>query len=691
MPQTDTVTRLLFVEDRADDAEQLISLLRNGGMAVRPLRPESVDELARQLLEQPVDLVLAAWDGRQIPFSTVMQVVDASGKDVPVLASIEHVDEAVLLDSLSTGARHVALRGRPEQLLQVVRQAVDERRLRRGVRHLEIALRESERRCDALIASSRDPIAYVHEGMHIRANEAYLEMFGYADFEEVEGLPLLDAIAPSHADGFKQLLKRLSRGEPPPRSAEVVAQRADGSSFDAVIEFAQASYEGEACLQIVFRQQAVDPDVARELDALRQRDQVTGLFNRSHFLSLLEDAVARAADGEDEQVLLLVEPDHYAAALSDIGLAHADALLAGLGARLQSALGEHDFAARFTDHGFVVLGTQSDHRRSAELAEGLRSAFSGHIVEAGNRSLTLTASVAGVQISERIATVQQVLAQATRSLQSAVAAGGDRVEIHDPGAVDRAEEERVRAWVQRLRTALAGDGFVLHYQPIVHLQGDPAETYQVRLQLASASGELVDPDNFLGIAEAHGLLEEIDRWAIAHAVAAAAALKERRRRPTLFIGITQASIDDESLPGFVRETLAAHGVDGSQLVFELTEAKAFTSLRASQQFQAAISALGCRICLEQFGAGLNSFHLLNHLDPTYLRIDPGFMQDLPRNAEHQAKLREIAAQARDAGKRTIAEAVEDAASMAALFSGGIDYVQGHFLAPPGPVMNHDFG
>ncbi|MFC4728881.1 EAL domain-containing protein [Coralloluteibacterium thermophilus] len=691
MPQTDTVIRLLFVEDRLEDAEQFISLLRNGGIAVRPMRPESVEELARQLNELPVDLVLACRDAVQIPFASVVQVVNASGKDVPVLASVDRLDETVLIDALGAGARSVALRGNPEQLLQVVRQTFDDLVLRRSVRRLEAALRESERRCDALIASSRDPIAYVHEGMHIRANEAYLEMFGYVDFEEIEGLPLLDAIAPSHAEEFKQLLKQLSRGETPPRSVELVAQRADGSSFDAIIEFAQATYEGESCLQIVFRQQTVDPDVARELDALRQRDQVTDLFNRSHFLSVLEDAVAAAAAGRGDQALLLVEPDHYATALSDIGLAHADTLLAALAERLRTVLREQDVAARFTDHGFAVLCTRCDHSESARLAELVRSAFEGHIVEAGNRSLTLTVSVGGVQISERIATVQQVLAKATQSVQGAMAAGGNRVEIYDPGAVDRAEEERVRAWVERLRKALVEEGFVLHYQPIISLTGEPGENYEVLLRLLSHGNELIQPGTFLGIAEEHGLLEQIDRWVIEHAIAAAAELKGRDRRPTLFVKVTQASIHDPKLPAFIGETLARHGVEGGQLVFEIPEAKAFTSLRATQDFQAGLKGLGCGLALEQFGAGLNSFHLLNHLDPGFLKIDRSFVQDLPKNAENQAKLREIADRAHEAGKLAVAEFVEDAACMAALFSTGIDYVEGHFLAPAGPVMNYDFG
>lgn len=690
MPQLDTVIRLLLVEDRPDEAEQFISVLRNDGMAIRPLRPESAEQLAQQILEQPVDIVLAAHAGQLIPFGVVMQVVEASGKDIPVVASIEVLDEQTLLDALNNGARGIALRERPEHLQRVIRSEFAALERRRSLRQLEAALHESERRCDALIASSRDPIAYVHEGMHIRANDAYLEMFGYDDFEDIQGLPLLDMIAPSHADGFKQLLRQLGKGEPPPRTLQLMVRHADGASFEAAMEFAQASYQGEPCLQIVFRLQAPDVEVARELDSLRQRDQATGLYNRSHFLALLEEAVAAAAHRRDDQALLLIEPDHYATLIGAIGPAHSDELLAHLAARLQQALGEHDQAARFSDHGFAVLCRQRDHRQSAELAERLRAVFADHILEVGDRSLNLTVSIGGVQIGEKIALVPQVLAKASQGLQAALGVGGNRVEIYDPAATDRVEEARVRAWVERIREALAHDRFVLHYQPIVSLQGKPGETYEALLRMQVAAGDLVPPLSFLPIAEEHGLLEQIDRWVITRAIDVLAERAQRGRQTTLFVKLTQALPSGGQLATWIGERLQASRVPGERLVLEIPEAKAFTALRATRDFQKAVAAHGCRIVLEQFGAGLNSFQLLNHLDPAFLKIDRSFLEDLPKNADTRQRLREITAKARAAGKQTIAEFVQDAASMSVLFSIGVDYVEGHFLAPAAAEMNYDF-
>src|SRR5207342_3937798 len=240
------------------------------------------------MLGAPLDLVIAARDAKQTTLAATMQAVDASGKDIPVVMVVDTVDDATLLNAQERGVRNIALRGRPPHVLAVVRTEWADLEARRAQRLLEAQVRETERRCDALIDSSREPIAYVHEGMHIRANQAYLEMFGFESFDDIEGMSLLDLVAAQHVDGFKQLLKAMSKGETPPPRYELEAHDTEGNAFPAVMEFTPALYEGEPCLQVVFRRQEVDPELAREVEELRQRDQVTSLLNRPTFLRSLE-------------------------------------------------------------------------------------------------------------------------------------------------------------------------------------------------------------------------------------------------------------------------------------------------------------------------------------------------------------------------------------------------------------------
>ncbi|MEO6138153.1 MAG: EAL domain-containing protein [Luteimonas sp.] len=686
---SDTALRLMIVDDSVEDAEAIVSAMRNAGIAVRPLRPASAEELGTMLAAQVIDLVLAAQQSTGVPLDDVLQLVKSSGKDLPVIALADRVDEASLSQAFASGVRAIALRNKPQQLLGTVRTEWADLEARRSLRRLEAQVRETERRCDALIESSREPIAYVHEGMHIRANTAYLEMFGYETFDDIEGMSLLDLVAPQHVEGFKQVLKSLSKGDAPPPRYELQARDIEGNAFPAVMEFTPALYEGEPCLQVVFRRQDADPELAREVEELRQRDQVTGLLNRPTFLRALEDAVASAAQNRSQHGLLLLEPDHYQRLLQEIGLDSADAILAALAERLGSVLDTNAIAARFGEHSLAVL-VQADHIATMALAERIREAFASHVVQIGSRSSAITASIGGVQIGEKIASVTQVLGKANHGVQSSIAVGGNRLEVFDPSAVDRAEEERIQAWVLRLREALDHDRFLLYYQPVINLKGEPGAMYETYIRLDSGAGEMVPPLSFLQIAEEHGLLWEIDRWVVGHAIDVIGQRSRAGQPTTLLVKITQASLADDSLARYVGEQLVAHGVDGEHLVLQLPEAKVFTNLRAAQEFAAAVGKHKCRVGLEQFGVGLDSFQLLSHFGPAFIKLDRSFMEDLAKNTENQQRIRDVATKMQGLGISSIAEFVQDAASMSILFSSGIDYVEGHFLAPAGPEMNYDF-
>ena len=225
---------------------------------------------------------------------------------------------------------------------------------------------------------------------------------------------------------------------------------------------------------------------------------------------------------------------------------------------------------------------------------------------------------------------------------------------------------------------------------MISLTGDPNEHYEVLLRMKAPSGELVSPDQFMPIAEEHGMLVDLDRWVIGRTITLLAERRKQGRETTLFVKVSPSSLVEGDLHNYIGAQLKAHQVPGARLVLQLPESKVYTHLRPLQAFQKIVASFGCRLCLEQFGTGLNSFQMLTHFDPAVLKIDRGFIVDLAKNTENQKKVREFVAQARKLDKQTIAEFVSDASSMTVLFSIGVDLVQGNFLAPPGPAMNYEF-
>ncbi len=673
----DYVIKMLFIENSLEEAEQIISLLRNSGIAVRPARATNIEQLQTAIAELEPDIVMfdPAVDTLKLP--EVSRLMDVSGRDYSLLGLVNSIDNDMVAKLFEHGARGVASRTSAKQLIAVLLREFDSLQTRRKVRALEASLRESERRCDALLDSSTDAIAYVHEGMHVRANLAYLETFGYDSFDEVMGLPVLDLIEAGNAEEFKTLLRGHARQEKMPPQLTLRARRADGSQFDATVEFAPATFEGEPCLQIVFRRQMVDPALLEQL----QRDAVTGLFNRARMLECIDDAVGAAAKGKKGQSLLLVEPDNWAAIVAGIGMGKTDELLASFADRLRILLGTDDVAGMLADHTFgIVLAARQDDAIKAWI-EKLQNAVSSDIFDAGSRSITVTASIGGSLLGEKNANTELLLNQTSQALRGAQNLGGGKVELHDPAAREKADEERDRYWLGLLRKALAGDGLVLYHQQAISLQDVEGDYSEILLRMNGPQGEVL-PGFFMPLAEKHNLNTEIDRWVLRHAVASLQA-REASGQPTVyFVKLTEHSLQDATLLPWLEDLLRKAALRYGRVVLEMTESKVMTLLRPAQEFVKAWKKLGGQFALEQFGSGLNSFQLLNHISADYLKIDRSFMADLPQHAENQKKITEICEQAHELGLVAIAEWVEDATSTSLLFSCGVDFVQGNFLQEP---------
>lgn len=676
----DYVIKILFVENSLEEAEQIISLLRNTGIAVRPARATNIEQMQEAVDTLEPDVVMFDPAVTTIALEDAVKILDAYGRDYSLLGLVATMDETTVADLFLHGARGVALRTHPKQLITVLQREFDSLQTRRQVRRLETALRESERRCDSLLDSSTDATAYVHEGMHVRANNAYLESFGYDSFDDLLGLPVLDMIDSGDADAFKALLRGHARHEKVDSQLALHARRADSSLFEATVEFAQATFEGEPCLQIVFRRQLVDPAVLEQL----QRDQVTGLFNRARMLECIDDAVAAAAKDKKGQSLLLIEPDNWASLVSGIGIGKTDQLLAGFADRLRMTLGKDDIAGMLGDHTLgVMLDSRSDDAIKEWISK-LQQSIGSEIFDAGTRSIAVTASVGGSLLGEKNANAEQLLNQASKALRSAQSLGGSHVELHDPAAREKADEERDRYWLDLLRQALDDDGFVLYHQQTISLQDADGDYSEILLRMNGPQGEVL-PGFFIPIAEKHNLMGAIDRWVLDKTISTLQSVDKKGHNTTFFVKLTATSLEDSSLLPWLEQRLAKAALKHGQLVLEMTESKVMTMLRPAQEFVNAWKKLGGRFALEQFGSGLNSFQLLTHIDADYLKIDRSYMADLSQHTDSQKKIAEICQQAHELKRQTIAEWVEDATSTSLLFACGVDFVQGNFLQMPQPL------
>jgi EAL domain-containing protein (putative c-di-GMP-specific phosphodiesterase class I) len=248
-----------------------------------------------------------------------------------------------------------------------------------------------------------------------------------------------------------------------------------------------------------------------------------------------------------------------------------------------------------------------------------------------------------------------------------------------------------RPWLARLRRALEEQLFVLHYQPIVSLKDGSLSHYEALVRLADEpGGGLVAPGRFLPAAERYGLIREIDRMVLGQVVALLAdrrsAVQYGEQDVRIAINCSSLSITDRGMLAEIEQAVTRARVDPAQLVIEVTETAAISDMARAQAFCTGVQALGCAVALDDFGAGFGSFQYLKHLPFQYLKIDGDFIRGLPASAKDQLVVKALVELARGMGKQTIAEYVEDAATMELLRDFGVDYAQGFEVGRPHPVL-----
>ena len=393
---------------------------------------------------QAIDLVLACAGRKAVPSTRRRATGRGSGSDIPLLALFDDVD------ATGSAPRSPPARARSPCATTPSSCTV----IRRGIRTSTPAGHSAgwrpgsatERRCDALI-DRRDPIAYVHEGMHIRANGRTWRCSASIPSTTSRACRCWTwsrrATSPTSSSCWKAV-----KGRPPPGSHELQARGPTAQEFPAVMEFTQA--RGRALRAGGVPQAGTArPGTRAEAGGTAERDPVTGLLNRRPSCAL-EDAVGDAG-GKARHGLPLVEPDHYQRLLHDMGLDAADAVLAAMagGSSLRCRAATRSRRASAST-ALVVLLNGGDHQHAGAGRAHPRRLRRTASSEIGEHSSVITASIGGVQIGEKNANVSQVLAKANQGVQSALA-GGNRFEIFDPSATDRAEEERIQAWVADLR------------------------------------------------------------------------------------------------------------------------------------------------------------------------------------------------------------------------------------------------
>lgn len=442
--------------------------------------------------------------------------------------------------------------------------------------------------------------------------------------------------------------------------------------------------QGQAAV-ITFQDITAARNMEKQLLYAASHDSLTGLSNRAAFEKQLQMLWEENRYSGRIHCICILDLDRFKVINDTSGHIAGDHLLKEIARVMQKELRRTDIAARMGGDEFMLLLPDTTVDSATQPLERLLAAISSIQFPWLGRIYTVTASLGMVSFDCFSPEPEVLISQADAAAFAAKRSGRNQISVYvDQGsAANQYQEMQVAA---DLRRCIEENCFELHAQPIVPAHAIEDQSYfEILLRMRGSDGQLVSPALFIPAAERNGMMAMVDRWVIRNTLRMYQDSKAAESHLRFAINLSAESLSDPSLWSFVSEQFLLSRVAPSAITFEITETGIIANLEVAKAFINSCRSAGCRIALDDFGTGLSSLSYLKQFSLDTIKIDGGFIRTLLQNPMDQAIVKAIGEIAQSVGATTVAECVEDAATVAMVTSLRVNYIQGWATGKPLPL------
>ncbi len=418
------------------------------------------------------------------------------------------------------------------------------------------------------------------------------------------------------------------------------------------------------------------------LSWLADHDPLTDLFNRRRFQSELERILAESKRYQRMGALLFVDLDHFKYINDTQGHRAGDVVLKGVAEQLSRLIRSTDFISRIGGDEFALVISETDQIGAIRVAKKVTEYLNDMKIPKLGQPYKVSASIGIALFPKHGETVQEVLTNADLAMYQAKEKKRGNWHLFSGHEQLKERMQKRIYWKDKIREAFDRDGFVIHFQPVNNIATGEVYFHEALLRMRGDNGKLVPPGTFIPVAEASGLILPIDHLVMERVITCQALLEKKGYRNTFSINLSGHALGDRELLPHLKKTLDRTGADPKTLIFEITETAAVSDLVSACSLMYEIKALGCRFALDDFGSGFSSFSYMKQLPVDFVKIGDTFITELASRPEDQIFVKSLSEVTRGMGKKTVAEGVEDAKTLALLREYNVDFAQGYHVGRP---------
>lgn len=423
-----------------------------------------------------------------------------------------------------------------------------------------------------------------------------------------------------------------------------------------------------------------------QLDYNANHDPLTHLPNRRAFETIMERHLTQHHD-DTPSVLAFVDLDLFKIINDSVGHHAGDDVLCQVSQALADNIRSDDTVARLGGDEFAVLLTHCNMRDAKQTIADLISRLENLSFSYEERIFAISASVGLVNIGDDALTLSDLMSRADVAMYEAKSAGrGQIVDYNDISGFAQGRHNDMQM-VGKITRALAEDRFTLYGQQVAPAKGPTIEHwYELLVRMIDTDGNIMNPGQFIPAAETFGYIRDIDAW-VANYVLNTRAQELADSGLKFNLNLSAHSISDPKFQTHLKALLASSVFPAERLCFEITESALISHLNTAVSFIDELRAYGAHIALDDFGAGLCSFHYLKLFNVDVVKVDGQFVANLTDNENDidRVILESIVSICDTMGYKTVAEWVSDEEKLARVQEIGIHYVQGFLIDYPTPL------